>query len=1031
MPARVRGPDAAKAREPSYRRRENFRKIGGIIIERSLFAFIWKYSKREQVILLVVTLTLFPLLYLTLELPKQIINGAIDSDVSNITIDGVTFSQVEYLMVLSGAFLIAVLCHGLLKMRINTMKGVLSERLLRRFRYTLIARILRFPQPYFERTSQGELVSMVTAESEPMGGLMGDALAQPVLQAGQMLTILGFLFAQSFTFGMAACALIPLQAWLIPKLQRQVNLLNRKRVIEIRALAAEIGEGAAGAGTLTSPRRLALPDGDDHGPAGRLFTIRLDIYQKKFFMKFINNFITQLTPFLFYSLGGYLVIRGSITLGALVAALAAYKELSSPWKELLDFYNQSADMSLRWETITERFAPPGMVDERLMSDEPDEIPRLTGDIELDGVTVRDADGNSVLETIDTVLPGGGLIGITAPNDEDRRALSEVITRELLPSSGTVRIGGHDVSDLHQITIATRIGHANSRPVLFQGSFGDNVLMPIRYRPMGKGTDAAFAEESVRAGNSTDMLSADWIDPARGEADSAEALRDYWCELVERIGGSDALMRRALDQKPLPDLHADLMTSLIALRPQVAEALREEGLSKYVFRLDPDEYCVALPVVQNLLFATPRTPLAPDLLAQRPDYVRLLQGLNIVDDLVELAIGIMEGLRQIFGSGGTDHPLFLKTGLDPALYDSVLNTMEVLKAGKPLDDRARALLLSVPSSITAEQMGAAFSDRIRTRILELRKQHGEALRTQMSDLFSPIEPDGVLQGLSVLENAIYGKLSEEAGPRGEDVRHLLIQILNDTGITGQVLRLVFDVPIALGGANLPAAFAEPLAVSRAVIKRPDIIILDCPMVSFAAATRAKTINTLRSEFPATTIVHLAPELENDVEYDMTLELDQGRITGAETTSSGGVDGDVAADLARKLQALEKTALFSGLDRKQLRLLAFGARWYQAAAGHYVFHKNDPPDRGAFMMIEGEADLLLPRQDGEDHLIATVGKGTLVGELGLIRNEPRALDMRARTDILCLRLGVAEFLAVVENDAATAFKLLQVVAGYVKT
>ena len=159
-------------------------------------------------VLLIVTMLLFPMLYLTLELPKQIINGAIASGTDRIPVLGVTFTQIEYLMLLCAGFLGAVLAHGLLKMRINTMKGVLAERLLRRFRYSLIARILRFPQPYFERTSQGELVSMVTAESEPMGGLMGDALAQPVLQAGQMLTILGFLFAQSFTFGLAACALV-------------------------------------------------------------------------------------------------------------------------------------------------------------------------------------------------------------------------------------------------------------------------------------------------------------------------------------------------------------------------------------------------------------------------------------------------------------------------------------------------------------------------------------------------------------------------------------------------------------------------------------------------------------------------------------------------------------------------------------------------------------------------------------------------------------------------------------------------------
>ena len=75
------------------------------------------------------------------------------------------------------------------------------------------------------------------------------------------------------------------------------------------------------------------------------------------------------------------------------------------------------------------------------------------------------------------------------------------------------------------------------------------------------------------------------------------------------------------------------------------------------------------------------------------------------------------------------------------------------------------------------------------------------------------------------------------------------------------------------------------------------------------------------------------------------------------------------------------------------------------------------------------LYLPQEGEEDRLIATVTGGQLVGELGLIRKVPRALSMVAKTDITCLRIGEEEFLAVVENDASTAFKLLQVVAGYV--
>ena len=115
--------------------------------------------------LLAVTATLFPLLYLTLELPKRIINDAIGATSSVVEVWGYSLTQTNFLIILCFAFLASVLAHGLMKMRINTMKGILSERMLRRFRYQLINSALRFPQPYFERVSRGELVSMFTAES--------------------------------------------------------------------------------------------------------------------------------------------------------------------------------------------------------------------------------------------------------------------------------------------------------------------------------------------------------------------------------------------------------------------------------------------------------------------------------------------------------------------------------------------------------------------------------------------------------------------------------------------------------------------------------------------------------------------------------------------------------------------------------------------------------------------------------------------------------------------------------------------------
>jgi|TARA_B110000908_G_C10081569_1_gene369821 putative ABC transport system ATP-binding protein len=63
-------------------------------MDRSLFAFIWKHSKREQLLLLVVTLLTFPFLYATLELPKRIINDVIDAEDPMVSALGFELSQI-------------------------------------------------------------------------------------------------------------------------------------------------------------------------------------------------------------------------------------------------------------------------------------------------------------------------------------------------------------------------------------------------------------------------------------------------------------------------------------------------------------------------------------------------------------------------------------------------------------------------------------------------------------------------------------------------------------------------------------------------------------------------------------------------------------------------------------------------------------------------------------------------------------------------------------------------------------------------
>jgi ABC-type multidrug transport system fused ATPase/permease subunit len=1001
-------------------------------MEKSLFQFIWKYSRKNQLVLLAVTLLTFPILYVSLELPKRIINDAIGGTGKDVFLLGATLSQTQFLMFLCVGFLLAVLVNGLLKMRLNTMKGILAERLLRRFRFQLLTRILRFPRPYFRTTSQGELVSMVTSEAEPMGSLMGDMLSQPVFQAGQMLTILAFLFAQSFWFGVASIALIPLQAWIIPKLQRQINLLNKARIQEVRKLAADIGETAAGVSDIRTNGGLRHRMSLFSSRLGNLFGIRFEIYKKKFFMKFLNNFINQLTPFFFYSVGGYLAIKGEITVGALVAALAAYKDLSSPWKELLSYYNQTQDMALRWEVVTERFAPKTLVKDALFEDGPDVLTSLNGDIELKGVTVYDEDGHSVLEDINLTIPKGARVAIKTNSETAALAFADVLTREVTPQRGTVHIAGHKMNDLHQTVVANRIGYAHSKPHIFQGTLGENLLMPFNHKPVfGADTSvdvSGWQEESARAGNSVDPFEADWIAPQMAGFQSCDEIKGWWFQLVEAMGIDDIMVRRGLRSRLDPETQQELTKAIVQLRPEIAKRLAKAGVDDIVHAFHPKKFNPVSPLGSNLLYAVPTRMLTQVALSEENNFVQILRDEGIAGYLAQMSANLIEGLTETFGTDGTDHPLFRRLNMDEDLYQRlgviVAKRREVGDTGLSSEDFA--LMLTVPFAFSAEQIGPAFSEAFKERILQIRMKNAAGMVAKLDGLFKPIDPQHYIPVMSVLGNAIFGRVSSLAGAREKLIEDTVVDVLKEHGLRRLVAQSIYDLTTTQGGENLPAVFRERLAFSRAGIKKPDILILRDALASHDGDTRALMRERISDLMPDTTKIFIESQFHNPESYDLFVEIVDGRIDGI-ARQDGLQDEDARQDLNHKLRVVAQAELFTGLDRKQQRLLAFSAQWYKVKAGQVIFNVGQEAD-ASYLCVKGLAGLYWPESEGEKHLVSEIAPGRLIGDLAVIHNEPRLLDLIAIEDSVFLRIGASELLAVIENDAMVAVSLLRSVAGH---
>ncbi len=1001
-------------------------------MEKSIFKFIWKYSRKNQLALLFLTLLSFPILYISLELPKRIINDAIGGTGESVVILGFAFTQIQFLLVLCVGFLLAVLANGLLKMRLNTMKGVLAERLLRRFRFQLLTRILRFPRPYFRNTSQGELVAMVTSEAEPLGGIMGDMVSQPILQAGQMLTILAFLFAQSFWFGLAAIALIPLQAWIIPRLQRQINQLNKSRIQEIRKLAADIGETAAGVSDIRTNGGLRYRMSLFSNRLGNLYDYRFAIYQKKYFMKFLNNFINQLTPFFFYSVGGYLAITGHITVGALVAALAAFKDMSSPWKELLAYYNTTQDVAVRWEAVIERFAPSSLVDDSLFDGTPKKDLSLKGDIDIRGVTVLNEEGQPVLEDINLTIPQGARVAVKTTNETAALAFADLLTREVIPQHGTVTIAGHDLLTIHQETLSNAIGYAHSNPHILQGTLGENILMPLKNKPLGElgiGSGAtSFQKKAKQSGNSIDPFDTEWVDPTIAGLQSSDEIREWWFQLVQAMGIDDFMVRRALRSRVVFEKQQKFTDAIVKLRPEIAARLADAGLDDIVYEFHPEKFNPVSPLGSNLLYAYPTRMLTQLSLSQEDNFVKIIRENGIADEIMQMSVTLIENLMATFGDDGTDHPLFRNLNLDEELYQRlgaiIKKRRDVGDAGLPFEDYS--LMLTVPFAFSAEQMGPAFSESFKERVLEIRKKNSAQMVRALGNLFEPIDPQKYIPIMTVMGNALFGRISSIAGARKDEIEDIIVDVISEHGLRRLAAESIYDLTISTGGKNLPAVFKERIAFTRASIKKPDILILGNSLASHDSEERNLMRDRVSKLMPDTTKIFIEKRILNPDRYDLFIEIVDGRIDG-NTRQEISQSTDARQDLNHKIEAIAMTDLFGALDRKQQRLLAFSAEWYEAESDSIIFAAGDKAD-AAFLCTKGAAALYSPGDEGQRRLISEILPGRLIGDLSVILKERRPFNLVASEDCTFLRIGARELMAVIENDALVASSLMKTVSGH---
>ncbi len=860
-------------------------------MDRTIFGYILRHSKRAQLLILALTVASFPFLYFSLDLPKIIINDAMSNSAGG-SIFGVgpKLDQVTYLFSLCGIFLVLVLINGGFKYVINVYKGVVGERMLRRLRYELYSRIMRFPLPHFRRVSQGELVQMITAEVEPLGGFMAQAFSLPAYQGGQLLTILFFMFTQDWVLGLAAIVLYPLQIWIIPKLQRHVNQLGKARVRQVRKLAERVGETAQGVRDIRANDATQYERARFGKELGIVFDIRFAIYKKKFFIKFLNNFLAQLAPFFFYSIGGYLVIMGDLTLGALVAVIGAHEKLYSPWKELLSYYQLMSDARIKYEQVVIQFDPSGVRDEALQAADPGDPLAVTGtDLKAINLSTATDDGAPTLDGASFSVDLPKRIAIVGPTGAGKEDLSLILANLLEPDQGRVMIGGQEIGKLPESVTGRQITYVGYPAQIFSGTIADNLLFGLKNRPLREVTlegDAAEAHkrallEAKRAGHAAFDADADWVDfktvgiePEGSMLPAAEAAlaKVHLDRDVYQMG-----LRGTVDPAERPDV-AD---AILKARHAMGERFEDPKLSRLVEIFDPARYNTNATLAENLLFGAPiGDELQIEQLAAQAYVQDVLKENGLTETLVDVGYRLAGTMVELFQDLPPDHDYFRQFSFisseDLPDYRTLISRVDSGGLDSLNDTERQSLLALTFKLIPARHRLDLVDEDLQARILEARHHFREHLPEDLRQSVAFFDPDSYNTGASIQDNILFGKVAYGQAQAVDRIGDLIGQVLTELELRGQVIAVGLQAEVGVGGSRLSLAQRQKLAMARALLKRPDILILHDTASPLDPSEQVVVLDAFLAAFEGKTLIWSLNRSELAARFDHVLVMRQGRI-----------------------------------------------------------------------------------------------------------------------------------------------------------
>jgi len=381
-------------------------------------------------------------------------------------------SHLRPFFMLIGIILVMYIFRAVLEYVVNYWGHILGVRMEYDMRKQLFAHLQKLSFKYYDKTRTGHIMSRMINDLNEMSELAHHGPEDIFLSIIMLVGAFIMMLIVQWKLAIAVYLIIPFLIWFAITQRTRMSKGFKEVKKKMAGINAELESSISGIRVAQSFANENYEiEKFDRG--NMLFRGAKDVaYKRMAVFMFGMGFMMKLLNVITLGGGGYLIYRGEMSYGDLVAFIFYINSFLIPIRKLTQFVQQFESGMAGFERFQEIMNIEPEIQDR---DGAKALVAVKGDIRFEHVTFSYNEHETVLKDISLEVTPGHTLALVGPSGGGKTTMCHLIPRFYEVEQGQITIDGTDIRDIQMTSLRNNIGLVSQDVFLFAGSIRDNIL----------------------------------------------------------------------------------------------------------------------------------------------------------------------------------------------------------------------------------------------------------------------------------------------------------------------------------------------------------------------------------------------------------------------------------------------------------------------------------------------------------------------------------------------------------------------------